>query len=369
MDAPTGEFVDHRLGYTNLNGGSHPHPHQMLQQPVPQLAGQRYTDSYSTSYYPNQQSVTASPGAAHPDYNPSYSVPVVTATHEDLGRKVEPATIPQEMNMYAMGPGPPAPHPPTAPPSAGYPGSTTMPPANGYGRPPYPPTLDNSHATTSAPMGASNVSATPQPPPPPPPPPASLMNFQTLFNTLEQVYTSVPARHIPPANPEGRDQFQEGSLRTMLDSAVESLRLLDPAAAEKYQREHSAAVKENEEATQKDIEEALKEAQVKADAEKASSLPPIDEESEAGDDANGGKRKRMRRDDKGASNEPQQCQTCGVRSSPEWRRGPLGPRTLCNACGLVWIKIMKRRANGLPDEDEEENEENNEGGQSPGNSD
>lgn len=27
------------------------------------------------------------------------------------------------------------------------------------------------------------------------------------------------------------------------------------------------------------------------------------------------------------------CQWCGATSSPEWRRGPSGPKTLCNACG------------------------------------
>jgi hypothetical protein len=27
------------------------------------------------------------------------------------------------------------------------------------------------------------------------------------------------------------------------------------------------------------------------------------------------------------------CMTCGVVDAPEWRRGPNGPKTLCNACG------------------------------------
>lgn len=32
------------------------------------------------------------------------------------------------------------------------------------------------------------------------------------------------------------------------------------------------------------------------------------------------------------------CQHCGVseNSTPAMRRGPEGPRTLCNACGLMW---------------------------------
>ncbi|KAJ7772926.1 hypothetical protein DFH07DRAFT_1057285 [Mycena maculata] len=34
---------------------------------------------------------------------------------------------------------------------------------------------------------------------------------------------------------------------------------------------------------------------------------------------------------------------CGAAATPEWRWGPLGPRTLCNACGLVYAKLIKRR--------------------------
>ncbi|KAJ7112419.1 hypothetical protein C8R43DRAFT_1040697 [Mycena crocata] len=35
------------------------------------------------------------------------------------------------------------------------------------------------------------------------------------------------------------------------------------------------------------------------------------------------------------------CITCGRTDSPEWRKGPLGPKTLCNACGLRWAKQTK----------------------------
>ncbi|KAF7295539.1 hypothetical protein MIND_01093900 [Mycena indigotica] len=35
------------------------------------------------------------------------------------------------------------------------------------------------------------------------------------------------------------------------------------------------------------------------------------------------------------------CITCGQTNSPEWRKGPSGPKTLCNACGLRYAKQLK----------------------------
>ncbi|KAJ3472445.1 hypothetical protein NLG97_g10982 [Lecanicillium saksenae] len=38
------------------------------------------------------------------------------------------------------------------------------------------------------------------------------------------------------------------------------------------------------------------------------------------------------------------CTDCGTLDSPEWRKGPSGPKTLCNACGLRWAKKEKKRS-------------------------
>lgn len=40
------------------------------------------------------------------------------------------------------------------------------------------------------------------------------------------------------------------------------------------------------------------------------------------------------------------CADCGTLDSPEWRKGPKGPKTLCNACGLRWAKKEKKRHGG-----------------------
>jgi len=42
------------------------------------------------------------------------------------------------------------------------------------------------------------------------------------------------------------------------------------------------------------------------------------------------------------------CTDCGTLDSPEWRKGPSGPKTLCNACGLRWAKKEKKRTNSTP---------------------
>ena len=49
---------------------------------------------------------------------------------------------------------------------------------------------------------------------------------------------------------------------------------------------------------------------------------------------------------------PGVCHACGNSDTPEWRRGPDGARTLCNACGLHFSKLVRRRtleyANAAP---------------------
>ncbi|EFA79429.1 GATA-binding transcription factor [Heterostelium album PN500] len=37
-----------------------------------------------------------------------------------------------------------------------------------------------------------------------------------------------------------------------------------------------------------------------------------------------------------------QCQRCGTKDTPEWRKGPDGCKSLCNACGLYYAKTKKR---------------------------
>ncbi|KAG8850809.1 hypothetical protein FRB91_008768 [Serendipita sp. 411] len=55
----------------------------------------------------------------------------------------------------------------------------------------------------------------------------------------------------------------------------------------------------------------------------------------------GGKSKYQKRNKK--TQPPKLCSSCKIKETPEWRKGPEGPRTLCNACGLHWAKLMRNR--------------------------
>eukprot|EP01089_Gocevia_fonbrunei_P019192 TRINITY_DN6714_c0_g1_i1.p1 TRINITY_DN6714_c0_g1~~TRINITY_DN6714_c0_g1_i1.p1 ORF type:complete len:157 (+),score=5.60 TRINITY_DN6714_c0_g1_i1:112-582(+) len=39
------------------------------------------------------------------------------------------------------------------------------------------------------------------------------------------------------------------------------------------------------------------------------------------------------------------CKHCDTKESPEWRKGPLGRNTLCNACGLYYARILRESEN------------------------
>ncbi|EPQ27908.1 uncharacterized protein PFL1_04652 [Pseudozyma flocculosa PF-1] len=44
------------------------------------------------------------------------------------------------------------------------------------------------------------------------------------------------------------------------------------------------------------------------------------------------------------------CASCGTLETPEWRRGPDGARTLCNACGLHYSKLVRNRQRAMQEE-------------------
>ncbi|KAH9815892.1 hypothetical protein DFH28DRAFT_967240 [Melampsora americana] len=45
-----------------------------------------------------------------------------------------------------------------------------------------------------------------------------------------------------------------------------------------------------------------------------------------------------------SSQVPRSCSSCGAQNSPEWRKGPNGVKSLCNACGLRFSRAQARKS-------------------------
>lgn len=75
----------------------------------------------------------------------------------------------------------------------------------------------------------------------------------------------------------------------------------------------------------------------------AESMPsasnPDSEDSKAGFAGSDTKKRR------GRAAPPGRCHSCNRAETPEWRRGPDGARTLCNACGLHYAKLTRKQNN------------------------
>lgn len=77
-----------------------------------------------------------------------------------------------------------------------------------------------------------------------------------------------------------------------------------------------------------------------ADQPSLPSASSMDDDVKAGF-ANGDTKKR-----RGRAAPPGRCHSCNRAETPEWRRGPDGARTLCNACGLHYAKLTRKNQSG-----------------------
>jgi hypothetical protein len=77
--------------------------------------------------------------------------------------------------------------------------------------------------------------------------------------------------------------------------------------------------------------------------------PPPPSNSEAyqdAEDAKGGFAGPETKKRRGRAAPPGRCHSCNRAETPEWRRGPDGARTLCNACGLHYAKLTRKQTTG-----------------------
>lgn len=114
----------------------------------------------------------------------------------------------------------------------------------------------------------------------------------------------------------------------MLQSATYGWHTLDEALAQHSHRQSGGNAAAPTESTRSPKEKDPEEATPKEPANGATA-------------SSSSSSKRQKVDD--TVQEGQTCLGCNATSTPEWRRGPMGPRTLCNACGLVYAKLIKKR--------------------------
>lgn len=229
-------------------------------------------------------------------------------------------------------PAPPAPEswPPYAPPFA-----TAAAAAPGVPHPPHPPHLHPAHPHAAHEAHAQHADA---PPPPHHPEPR------------REERERAPAEHAPPrarrsSRAEGQHEAAGASAPAgTLDYSklIESYRaILESTNALAMHPRGDAAAESLEQMVQAAAYgHAALDAEVQrraADAARAAAP------AEEGDGAPARTRQVSISRGEPAAEGGQTCLGCNATSTPEWRRGPLGPRTLCNACGLVYAKLIKKR--------------------------
>ncbi|KAI1793477.1 hypothetical protein LXA43DRAFT_1000891 [Ganoderma leucocontextum] len=147
----------------------------------------------------------------------------------------------------------------------------------------------------------------------------------------------------PPQTPQGPPPVTTSPIGIDFVKLLESYRLImDTTTAIQYEAT-PARPPPPQETLERILQAASYGAQVLDAASKRSMpeppRPPVDRPSEEGE----GDAARGRQSENPPATEGQTCLGCSATSTPEWRRGPMGPRTLCNACGLVYAKLIKKR--------------------------
>ncbi|KAH9840055.1 uncharacterized protein C8Q71DRAFT_855349 [Rhodofomes roseus] len=248
---------------------------------------------------------------------------------------------------YHGPPGYPA-HPPYGPPSYGV---APAPPGPWTGEgwyhythysPPHPPGQEHPYSSNGSRPDPPAEEHRPYPPPPPrgeerPPRPAEAPPQSKVRNGRESEPPAPgPSRSSPPLGMDfGKLIEQYGILLETTASLTHpgnSPRLSIPQ--ETMERMMQAAAFGMQ---------TLESASRRAAPGEPPRPPPTSENTQEEAQDDGGDAKARQPASSGENGEGQTCLGCNATSTPEWRRGPMGPRTLCNACGLVYAKLIKKR--------------------------
>ncbi|PNS16651.1 hypothetical protein CAC42_4615 [Sphaceloma murrayae] len=85
------------------------------------------------------------------------------------------------------------------------------------------------------------------------------------------------------------------------------------------------------------FQQAQENLRLNQDSKRNDSVHTQGDDSKTGGFAGGEPKKR-----RGRNAAPGRCHSCNRAETPEWRRGPDGARTLCNACGLHYAKLTRK---------------------------
>ncbi|KAI0272433.1 hypothetical protein BC834DRAFT_347314 [Gloeopeniophorella convolvens] len=297
-----------------------PHYHPPYASPhyaVPQSAPQPQWNGEAWQFNQNQQQQPVAPASA-----PETPVPPALSRPEPAPA---PAPAPASQRVYAVSP--PQPQPPAAETrrAAGTPSKAADPPPQ--------PKRKAREKEAAAPRRASPLPASStldidfgKACSPPPFMHACRSNFingrgspspsrTQLIESYRVIIDTTNALSGDPAAAQGRPPSLD-ALQRMAQSAALGLRLLGSTAGPDNAQAGAAVPS----AEQPPV---------------ASAAAASSNEEGSGDAPAAVKRQKS----EGPVPEGQTCLGCNATSTPEWRRGPLGPRTLCNACGLVYAKL------------------------------
>ncbi|KAH8832852.1 hypothetical protein DL96DRAFT_1551943 [Flagelloscypha sp. PMI_526] len=145
---------------------------------------------------------------------------------------------------------------------------------------------------------------------------------------------SAPSPAVEPHPHDTSNAFDASQLAESYHTLLESAKALKDMAPAEQGESRVEIMKRMIEASQRGMK-------VLEDLNSTAPLPAPPAEKDPGMDIAADSEDGAAKD--GTASVARVCLGCDATSTPEWRRGPMGPRTLCNACGLVWAKMVKKR--------------------------
>ncbi|RPD74913.1 hypothetical protein L226DRAFT_68466 [Lentinus tigrinus ALCF2SS1-7] len=278
-----------------------------------------------------------------PGYAPYPPPPVAQRHYANMAPPPPPA------HHQPQGPPPQAAYPPPPPEHWQHPSAQAAPP------PPPQQQQFNGYARTM-PLVPANVEARPSAPSPADAERANrrqhviaeILKHCSVLYGFAHHYAQLP--HVSPAPPEIEEMNHHASAVVHL---LEELRRLDMGEEQSRKDAYAATAPpadEHARPPKRPWEDMAREGEqqppqqgydAQSTAEADMQIIRNKRQSSTGGAVPGQQKNKYRK--RSRATPPGKCHSCNIRETPEWRRGPDGARTLCNACGLHYAKLMRKR--------------------------